>query len=39
MCGQLVNEEAVRDVYKNNYSFGVKIFNYGESIRRLDFIL
>ncbi|OQD86712.1 hypothetical protein PENANT_c007G05840 [Penicillium antarcticum] len=27
MCGQLVNEEAVRVVYKNNYSFGVKIFN------------
>ncbi|KAJ5757703.1 uncharacterized protein N7511_006397 [Penicillium nucicola] len=27
MCGQLVNEEAVRVVYKNNYSFGVKILN------------
>ncbi|KAG0157680.1 hypothetical protein PDIDSM_4865 [Penicillium digitatum] len=27
MCGQLVNEEAVRVLYKNNYSFGVKIFN------------
>ncbi|KAJ5491994.1 Glycoside hydrolase family 35 [Penicillium expansum] len=27
MCGQLVNEEAARVVYKNNYSFGVKIFN------------
>ncbi|KAJ5177637.1 uncharacterized protein N7500_000336 [Penicillium coprophilum] len=27
MCNELVNEEAVRVVYKNNYSFGVKIFN------------
>jgi hypothetical protein len=27
MCGELINEEAVRVVYKNNYSFGVKIFN------------
>ncbi|KAJ5969663.1 hypothetical protein N7501_005911 [Penicillium viridicatum] len=27
MCGWLVNEEAVRVVYKNNYSFGVNIFN------------
>ncbi|KAJ6184831.1 hypothetical protein N7519_006132 [Penicillium mononematosum] len=27
MCDQLVNEEAVTVVYKNNYSFGVKIFN------------
>ncbi|KAJ5903857.1 hypothetical protein N7504_006240 [Penicillium tannophilum] len=27
MCGELLNEEAVRVVYKNNYSFGVKIFN------------
>ncbi|KAJ5413180.1 hypothetical protein N7465_005485 [Penicillium sp. CMV-2018d] len=27
MCGCLVNEEAARVVYKNNYSFGVKIFN------------
>ncbi|KAJ5807330.1 hypothetical protein N7447_010786 [Penicillium robsamsonii] len=27
MCNQLVNEEAVRFVYKNNYSSGVKIFN------------
>jgi len=27
MCGELVNEEAVRVVYKNNYSFGVKLFN------------
>ena len=27
MCGQLVNEKAVSVVYKNNYSFGVKIVN------------
>ncbi|KAJ5938139.1 hypothetical protein N7454_004481 [Penicillium verhagenii] len=27
MCGELLNEEAVRVVYKNNYSFGVKLFN------------
>ncbi|KAJ5804469.1 uncharacterized protein N7518_000772 [Penicillium psychrosexuale] len=27
MYGRLVNEEAVRVVYKNNYNFGVKIFN------------
>ncbi|KAJ5082234.1 hypothetical protein N7532_011277 [Penicillium argentinense] len=26
-CAELVNEEAVRVVYKNNYGFGVKIFN------------
>lgn len=26
-CGELINEEAVRVVYKNNYSFGVKLFN------------
>ncbi|KAJ5166752.1 uncharacterized protein N7482_005533 [Penicillium canariense] len=26
-CGELVNEEAARVVYKNNYSFGVKLFN------------
>jgi hypothetical protein len=26
-CGELVNAEAARVVYKNNYSFGVKIFN------------
>ncbi|KAJ5612956.1 hypothetical protein N7510_006150 [Penicillium lagena] len=27
MCAELINEEAIRVVYKNNYSFGVKIFN------------
>ncbi|KAJ5718823.1 uncharacterized protein N7483_009905 [Penicillium malachiteum] len=27
MCGELINEEAARVVYKNNYSFGVKLFN------------
>ncbi|KIX93286.1 uncharacterized protein Z520_10929 [Fonsecaea multimorphosa CBS 102226] len=27
MCNALVNEEAVRILYKNNYSFGVKIQN------------
>ncbi|KAJ5291809.1 hypothetical protein N7478_001060 [Penicillium angulare] len=27
MCAELINEEAVRVVYKNNYSFGVKLFN------------
>ena len=27
MCNALVNEEAARVVYKNNYSFGVKLFN------------
>ncbi|GLI78126.1 hypothetical protein PoHVEF18_006428 [Penicillium ochrochloron] len=26
-CGELVNAEAARVVYKNNHSFGVKIFN------------
>ncbi|KAF2199152.1 hypothetical protein GQ43DRAFT_433640 [Delitschia confertaspora ATCC 74209] len=26
-CAALVNEQAVRVVYKNNYSFGVKLFN------------
>lgn len=26
-CGELVNAEAARVVYKNNYSFGVKLFN------------
>jgi Holliday junction resolvase RusA-like endonuclease len=26
-CAILVNNEAVRVVYKNNYGFGVKIFN------------
>lgn len=26
-CAMLVNQEASRVVYKNNYSFGVKIFN------------
>lgn len=26
-CAALVNEEALRVVYKNNYGFGVKIFN------------
>lgn len=40
MCGQLVNEEAARVVYKNNYSFGVKIFNiYMVCIQPFDFIL
>lgn len=27
MCNALVNEESVRILYKNNYSFGVKIQN------------
>jgi hypothetical protein len=27
MCADLVNAEAARVVYKNNYSFGVKLFN------------
>ncbi|KAL9080438.1 MAG: hypothetical protein Q9159_007606 [Coniocarpon cinnabarinum] len=27
MCNALVNQEAARVVYKNNYSFGVKLFN------------
>ena len=27
MCGALVGPETVRVVYKNNYSFGVKLFN------------
>lgn len=26
-CAALVNEEALRVLYKNNYGFGVKIFN------------
>jgi hypothetical protein len=26
-CAELVNAEAARVVYKNNYSFGVKLFN------------
>jgi hypothetical protein len=26
-CAVLVNNDAVRVQYKNNYSFGVKIFN------------
>lgn len=33
-CGELVNAEAARVVYKNNYSFGVKIFNI-YMVRRL----
>lgn len=27
MCAALVNMEAARVVYKNNYSFGAKLFN------------
>jgi hypothetical protein len=27
LCGVLVNEEAERVVYKNNYSFGAKLLN------------